>query len=244
MACSQILAELANTAASCQATERPFVLRTLHNILLTTPRSLPFAASKNAACLEALLAPKSAIKDWLTVLPPWKRPSNESSDLSGYSPEAMELDKISSQLHLAGMNMREVAWLSYKAGQPFREEVYRCSNFDETNFFGPYEKRTDGRMVIDWHIVNAISTVMALNVHGAWDQVCRFPSVGMSQMAALPLNHVTQWGEESQQDTLPYGFSRAVFWRPPTLGRDWACVTGRWNYICVFTSVGRTIGYG
>lgn len=67
--------------------------------------------------------------------------------------------------------MREVSWHSYKSGQHYRQEVYRGTNYDETNLFGPYEKRTDGRIVIDWQLLNAIAVVMALNVHGAWHQV-------------------------------------------------------------------------
>lgn len=195
-----------------QAAERSFVLRTLESILMTTPRTLPLGTSKNAACLEALLGPKSATKDWLTVVPPWTHASCGRSDVVCQDKEARDLDRISSQLHLAGMSMREVAGLTYKFGQPYRQEVYRGSNYDETNLFGPYEKRTDGQLVIDWLLLNAIATVMALNVHGAWHQ----------------------WGEESEQETLPYGFSKAVFWRSPREGKDWACITGRWNYIYAF----------
>lgn len=107
--------------------------------------------------------------------------------------------------------MRELGWFTYKTGQAFREEIYRGSNFDATNLYGPYQQnRMDGRLVVDWKILNAIAVVMAINVHGAWHQ----------------------WGEETEQEVLPYGFNRAVFWKTPETSKDWACVTGRWNYIC------------
>lgn len=30
---------------------------------------------------------------------------------------------------------------------------------------------------------------------------------------------------------LPYGFGKAVFWKQPGPGKDWAAVTGNWSYI-------------
>ncbi|KAK9898301.1 hypothetical protein P389DRAFT_166730 [Cystobasidium minutum MCA 4210] len=195
-----------------QIKQRSFVLQTLHNIVTTTPRSLPFQTSKNAHFLESLLSSRSVIKDWLTVNPPWK-PTPEDQDADDQEKERHQLEEISSQIHLSGLSMRELAWLNYKTGQAFREEIYRGSNFDETNMYGPYEKnRSDGKLVVDWRLLNGISVVMALNVHGAWDQ----------------------WGGQTESEILPYGFHRAVFWKVPETNKDWACVTGRWNYIYAF----------
>ena len=188
------------------------MLRTLQDILVTTPRNLPFQTSKNAHFLESLLSSRSAIKDWLIVTPPFEVQS-EDEEVDEAKHERIELEKISSQLHLAGLSIRELGWLSYKTGQAYREEIYRGSNFDETNQWGPYEKnRPDGDLVVDWRLLNAIAVSKALSVHGAWDQ----------------------WGEQSEAEILPYGFHRAVFWKTPELetSKDWACVTGRWNYIC------------
>jgi len=67
--------------------------------------------------------------------------------------------------------MREVSWLSYKAGQVYREEVYRSSNFEEENFYGPLKKGTAGKMVVDWRMLDAVSITMSLNVRSAWHQV-------------------------------------------------------------------------
>lgn len=42
-----------------------------------------------------------------------------------------------------------------------------------------------------------------------------------------------KWGEEAEQDMLPYGYSHSMFWKTPSSSsKDWACVTGRWSYIC------------
>lgn len=32
-------------------------------------------------------------------------------------------------------------------------------------------------------------------------------------------------------ESLPYGFEKAVFWKQPGLGKDWANLTGKWTYI-------------
>merc|ERR1712093_808324 len=107
---------------------------------------------------------------------------------------------------------QEISWFSYKSGQRHRETVYRGSSFDQDNIFGPFLKRDDGRLKIDWNLLNAIAQVMALNVRSAWHQ----------------------WAEPDEMDILPYGFERAVFWKQPGPGRDWAGVEGRWNYIYAF----------
>lgn len=150
------------------------MLRTLHGILATTPRSIPLHSSKNAACLESLLSSRSVIADWLGVAPLRNRPMLADDDGGGSTSldsEVKELAEIASHLHLAGLSAREIGWLTYKSGQAYREEIYRGTNFDETNLYGPYEQRTDGRLVIDWKMLNGIAVVMALNVHGAWHQV-------------------------------------------------------------------------
>lgn len=116
------------------------------------------------------------------------------------------------QLAMAGITHQEISWFSYKSGQRHRETVYRGSSFDQDNIFGPFLKRDDGRLKIDWNLLNAIAQVMALNVRSAWHQ----------------------WAEPDEMDILPYGFERAVFWKQPGPGRDWAGVEGRWNYIYAF----------
>ena len=76
------------------------------------------------------------------------------------------------QLHMAGISMAEISWSSYKSGKAYREIVYKCSNFDERNHYGPFFKRDDGKRVVDWNMMNAVCQVMALNVRSAWHQVC------------------------------------------------------------------------
>lgn len=74
-------------------------------------------------------------------------------------------------LRLAGITHQEGNWFTYKSGQQFRETVYRGANFSEENIYGPFEKRSDGKRVIDWGLLNAIAQVMSLNVRSAWHQV-------------------------------------------------------------------------
>lgn len=113
---------------------------------------------------------RSVVQDWLTCRPPWAQ-DPDSTDEEPRNLPPNRLDTIASHLHLAGLSMREISSISYKKGQAYREEVYKGTNFDSDNLYGPLTKKKDSSLSIDWRMVDAISIVMALNVRSAWHQV-------------------------------------------------------------------------
>lgn len=88
-------------------------------------------------------------------------------------PEDPELANISYYIHAHGLSRYEIDTLSYASGRWYREIVYKCSNFDASNFYGPFLKREneDQPLEVDWKVIYSIVIVMALNVKSAWHQV-------------------------------------------------------------------------
>jgi len=93
-------------------------------------------------------------------------------------PHDAELANLSYYIHAHGLSKYEIDTLSYASGRYYREIVYKCHNFDQSNVFGPFMKRENEEQAlqVDWKIMYSIVIVMALNVKSAWHQVSRgFP---------------------------------------------------------------------
>jgi hypothetical protein len=204
-----------------QIKNRSLVLHTLVDVFRTAENRYP-GCSKNADFLVSLLSSKSAIADWLDVSAPSPFANEDSptrttrasrasqATQSSITLEQAALNMAACELHFAGQSMAEVAAAPYRSGQAYRELVYRASNFTEETYHGPLVVREDGEIWTDWRLLDAIARVMALNVKSAWHQ----------------------WAEPEEMNILPYGFEKAVFWKQPGPGRDWAGVESKWSYIC------------
>ena len=146
------------------------------------------AESKNAQFLSSLLSNKSICAEWLdpaqfgqgdspiSTSPDFNfvlasRPPKETSkwrtrmDFTGAHQAA--------HLHVAGLDAAELRHQTYKDGAAHRGEIYRASNFNEANDWGPFLKRSDPNEALrpDWVMIDRIAYCMALNVKSAWHQV-------------------------------------------------------------------------
>lgn len=105
-------------------------------------------------------------------------PSPEQTPDRLVIPHDAELANLSYYIHAHGLSKYEIDTLSYASGRYYREIVYKCNNFDQSNVFGPFMKRENEEQAlqVDWKIMYSIVIVMALNVKSAWHQVSRvFP---------------------------------------------------------------------
>lgn len=168
--------------------------------------------------------------------------------MAAHDAEYRETVGMACKLHLAGLSKEEILWTSYKSGQAYREQVYMGKNFDERNGWGPFLKTRsteeddpmqeededlegeDVKREIDWVLLHSVVNTMALNVKSAWHQVRHTP---LYRRQSADLAGV-QWAELEEMDVLPYGFSRAVMYKPPPSLRDWAGVEGDYSYIYAF----------
>lgn len=211
--------------SASQTTNRAEVLRVLIDILDTGDGvdEIP-GSSKNATFLTTLFRSKSDVADWLYVAPAPPHVLNSEGEIVPHPATSMiteaqrDLDAMSCKLHLAALSLTEIGWHGYGAGRGFREMVYRGTNFSEDNAFGPFriennETGKEPKLAVDWRLLDAISRTMSLSVRSAWHQ----------------------WAAPEAMESLPYGFEKAVFWKQPGPGRDWANVAGKWSYLYAFT---------
>lgn len=207
-----------------QASNRAEVLKILTDILETGSGKdeIP-GSSKNALFLTKLFQSKSDVADWLNVAPAPPHVVDSEGDVvphpsvSEISEEQRKLNAMSCKLHLAGISLTEISWDGYAAGRGYREMVYRGTNFSEDNGFGPFridnEEEGNPKLAPDYTLLDAISRSMSLSVRSAWHQ----------------------WAAPEAMEALPYGFEKAILWKQPGPGRDWANVEGKWSYLYAFT---------